>query len=193
MQDSWKVTPRLLLTAGLRWDPFFPYTDSDGRVACFVPGAQSALPDCSVGMLFGGSHHDPGCPASSIYNNPKTSHRGWALPIGLQKMATRVFGAEPAITTKPQTRCLSRMWLAFLRLLLLLTLALVPDHPGLTWPIRTEPRAAWRIHFLDSLVRSIQLPALQFSPTVVSLQSDLRPSLPLTHGAVLEPDRGTRI
>ena len=22
-------------------------------------------------MLFGGSHHDPGCPASSIYNNPK--------------------------------------------------------------------------------------------------------------------------
>ena len=24
-----------------------------------------------MGLLFGGSHHDPGCPASSIYNNPK--------------------------------------------------------------------------------------------------------------------------
>ena len=72
MQDSWKATPRLLLTAGLRWDPFFPYTDSEGRVACFVPGAQSQrFPTAPVGMLFGGSHHDPGCPASSIYNNPK--------------------------------------------------------------------------------------------------------------------------
>jgi outer membrane receptor protein involved in Fe transport len=72
VQDNWKTTPRLLLSAGLRWDPFFPYTDSDGRVACFVPGAQSQrFPNAPVGMLFGGSHHDPGCPASSIYNNPK--------------------------------------------------------------------------------------------------------------------------
>ena len=72
VQDDWKATPRLLLSAGLRWDPFFPYTDSLGRVACFVPGAQSTrFPNAPVGMLFGGSHHDPGCPASSIYNNPK--------------------------------------------------------------------------------------------------------------------------
>jgi hypothetical protein len=72
VQDNWKATPRLRLSAGLRWDPFFPYTDSLGRVACFVPGAQSQrFPNAPVGMLFGGSHHDPGCPASSIYNNPK--------------------------------------------------------------------------------------------------------------------------
>ena len=72
VQDDWKATPRLLLSAGLRWDPFFPYTDSDGRVACFVPGAQSLrFPNAPVGMLFGGKNHDPGCPASSIYNNPK--------------------------------------------------------------------------------------------------------------------------
>ncbi|MGC2550225.1 MAG: TonB-dependent receptor [Candidatus Sulfotelmatobacter sp.] len=72
VQDNWKASPRLLLSAGLRWDPFFPYTDSEGRVACFVPGAQSQrFPNAPVGMLFGGSHHDPGCPASSIYNNPK--------------------------------------------------------------------------------------------------------------------------
>jgi len=72
VQDDWKATPRLLLSAGLRWDPFFPYTDSEGRVACFVPGAQSQrFPNAPLGMLFGGSHHDPGCPASSIYNNPK--------------------------------------------------------------------------------------------------------------------------
>ena len=72
IQDDWKATPRLLLSGGFRWDPFFPYTDSLGRVACFVPGAQSQrFPNAPVGMLFGGSHHDPGCPASSIYNNPK--------------------------------------------------------------------------------------------------------------------------
>ncbi|MGA7448369.1 MAG: TonB-dependent receptor [Terriglobales bacterium] len=72
VQDNWKATPKLRLSAGLRWDPFFPYTDSLGRVACFVPGAQSVrFPNAPVGMLFGGSHHDPGCPASSIYNNPK--------------------------------------------------------------------------------------------------------------------------
>jgi len=72
LQDNWKATPRMLLTAGLRWDPFFPYTDSEGRVACFVPGAQSQrFPTAPVGMLFGGSNHDPGCPASSIYNNAK--------------------------------------------------------------------------------------------------------------------------
>jgi outer membrane receptor protein involved in Fe transport len=72
VQDNWKATSRLLLSAGLRWDPFFPYTDSDGRVACFVPGAQSQrFPNAPVGMLFGGKNHDPGCPDSSIYNNPK--------------------------------------------------------------------------------------------------------------------------
>jgi outer membrane receptor protein involved in Fe transport len=72
VQDDWKANPRLLLSAGLRWDPFFPYTDSDGRVACFVSGAQSQrFPNAPVGMLFGGKNHDPGCPASSIYNNPK--------------------------------------------------------------------------------------------------------------------------
>jgi hypothetical protein len=71
IQDDWKPTSRLTVNAGLRWDPFFPYTDSEGRVACFVPGAQSArFPYAPTGMLFGGSHHDPGCPVSSIYNNP---------------------------------------------------------------------------------------------------------------------------
>lgn len=70
-QDSLKATPRLTLDIGLRWDPFFPATDSLGRAACFVPGAQSQrFPNAPVGLLFGGKNHDPGCPRSSIYNNP---------------------------------------------------------------------------------------------------------------------------
>ena len=69
MQDNWHATPRLTLSAGLRWDPFIPYTDSEGRVGCFVPGAQSQrYPNSPPGLIFGGSNHDPGCPNSSIYH-----------------------------------------------------------------------------------------------------------------------------
>ncbi len=58
------------MSAGVRWDPFFPYTDSEGRVACFVPGAQSTrYPNAPQDLLFGGKNNDAGCPASSIYNN----------------------------------------------------------------------------------------------------------------------------
>lgn len=72
MQDNWKATPRLTLSAGLRWDPFFPYKESHGRVGCFVPGAQSVrFPNAPEGLIFGGKNHDPGCPESSIYSNPK--------------------------------------------------------------------------------------------------------------------------
>jgi hypothetical protein len=70
VQDDWHATPRLILSAGLRWDPFLPYTDSLGRVACFVPGAQSTrYPNAPTGLLFGGTNHDAGCPRSSIDNN----------------------------------------------------------------------------------------------------------------------------
>jgi hypothetical protein len=70
VQDNWHATSRLTVSAGIRWDPFFPYTDSDGRVGCFVPGAQSTrYPNSPQGLIFGGSNHDAGCPASSIYNN----------------------------------------------------------------------------------------------------------------------------
>jgi hypothetical protein len=70
VQDNWRATPALTLNLGLRWDPFWPYQDSEGRVACFVLGARSRrYPNSPPGLIFGGANHDPGCPPASIYSN----------------------------------------------------------------------------------------------------------------------------
>jgi carboxypeptidase family protein len=36
-QDTWRVTPKLTLTYGLRWDYFFPTTEHNGKVGSFDP------------------------------------------------------------------------------------------------------------------------------------------------------------
>ena len=69
VQDDWKATSRLTVNAGLRWDPYFPYYDRDGRVVCFAPtsGLKSVrYPGALLGFLYGG---DPGCPTAGTDNN----------------------------------------------------------------------------------------------------------------------------
>ncbi len=69
IQDNWRVNSRLTINMGLRWDPWFPYTDSEDRVGCFEPGAAESqrFPNAPLGLLFGG---DPGCPKASMVNRP---------------------------------------------------------------------------------------------------------------------------
>jgi hypothetical protein len=69
IQDDWKATPRITLSAGLRWDPWIPSKDSLGRVACFEPGAAQSVRylNAPSDLIYGGSHHDPGCPAAGIF------------------------------------------------------------------------------------------------------------------------------
>jgi hypothetical protein len=62
-QDNWRVNRALTLNLGVRWDPYWPYYDRDGRVVCFRPGQQSTrYPNAPSGMLYGGDNHDEGCP-----------------------------------------------------------------------------------------------------------------------------------
>jgi hypothetical protein len=67
IQDDWRATSRLTLSGGMRWDPYFPYTDSEGRLPCFEPGKQSKrYPNAPLGLLFA---NDAGCPAGTVYSN----------------------------------------------------------------------------------------------------------------------------
>jgi outer membrane receptor protein involved in Fe transport len=90
-QDSWKATRRLTLDIGLRWDPFFPYTDELGKLSAWRPGRRSTrYPNAPAGVLYPG---DPGLPdggfnaawknfgpragfAYDVFGDGKTSIRG---------------------------------------------------------------------------------------------------------------------
>jgi len=68
-QDNWRVSQKLTLNLGVRWDPFFPYWDREGRVVCFAPGQKSVrYPNAPEGVIYGGENHDPGCPKAGTNN-----------------------------------------------------------------------------------------------------------------------------
>jgi hypothetical protein len=67
-QDQWRISNRLTLNLGLRWDPFVPWTDPVAQqVGGYIPGARSQrFPKAPIGMLFAG---DPGFPEGGVYAN----------------------------------------------------------------------------------------------------------------------------
>ncbi|MGH9431935.1 MAG: carboxypeptidase regulatory-like domain-containing protein [Terriglobia bacterium] len=63
-QDTYKLSPRLTLNLGLRYELPFPYSEIRNRDALFVPGVQSkVMPNAPPGLLYPG---DPGVPAGLI-------------------------------------------------------------------------------------------------------------------------------
>ncbi len=57
-QDEWRVTPRVTLNYGLRYERITPFTEAEDRLNGFVPGARSVVrPDAPAGLVVPG---DPG-------------------------------------------------------------------------------------------------------------------------------------
>jgi outer membrane receptor protein involved in Fe transport len=60
VQDDWEIRPRVTLSLGLRWEPFFAFYEVDQPQPVFRPGQQSTLfPSAPLGLLYAG---DPGIP-----------------------------------------------------------------------------------------------------------------------------------
>ncbi len=82
-QDEWKVTPRLVLTLGLRWEYTSPETDIHGHTFDIIPGLHSSrFEDAPPGLVVPG---DPGAPTGWYFPD----HRDFAPRFGF---AWDVFG-----------------------------------------------------------------------------------------------------
>jgi outer membrane receptor protein involved in Fe transport len=75
-QDEWKVTPRLVLTLGLRWEYTSPETDIHGHTFDIIPGLHSSrLENAPPGLVVPG---DPGAPTGWYFPD----HRDFAPRFG---------------------------------------------------------------------------------------------------------------
>ena len=108
-EDTWKVNSRLVLDAGVRYEPFFPYTDLNNKLAVWRPGEHSTLyPNAPPGVLFVG---DPGIPKGGFNTQWENigPRVGFAYDVaGAGKTSIRggygIFFDQPnTITTNNQT------------------------------------------------------------------------------------------
>ncbi|MET0553385.1 MAG: TonB-dependent receptor, partial [Vicinamibacteria bacterium] len=66
-QDEWRVTPRVTLNYGLRYERINPFTETLDRLNGFVPGVQSQVrPDAPTGIVFPGDAGVPRGIAQSV-------------------------------------------------------------------------------------------------------------------------------
>jgi len=104
-QDQWRVTNRLTLDLGLRWDPFVPWTDPVAQqVGGYIPGAKSQrFPNAPAGMIFAG---DPGFPDGGVYANLNNfaPRLGFAYSLGAGSHPTTIRGGWGLFYIQPFAR-----------------------------------------------------------------------------------------
>lgn len=88
-EDQFRVTPRLSVTMGLRWDPYWPFHTLHDRAACYRPGQQSTVfTNAPTGLVFPG---DPGCDATGgISADLKTLQPRVGFAYSLDEKSTTV-------------------------------------------------------------------------------------------------------
>lgn len=65
-EDKYRMTQRLTVTGGVRWDPYLPIVTQRSQMTCWVPGEQSAVyTNAPKGLVFPG---DPGCSQGGTSN-----------------------------------------------------------------------------------------------------------------------------
>lgn len=105
VQDQWRLTSRLTLNLGLRWDPFLPWTDPVAQqVGGYIAGAQSQrFPNAPAGLLFAG---DRNFPDSGVYANLSNfaPRLGFAYSLNTGSHPTTVRGGWGLFYIQPFAR-----------------------------------------------------------------------------------------
>ncbi len=70
VQDSWKVSRRLTVDIGARWEPFIPYTDALNKIAVWRPNEQSTrYVNAPKGVIYSGDSTVPKGTVPTIWTN----------------------------------------------------------------------------------------------------------------------------
>ena len=88
----------------MRWDPYFPYTDTEGRLPCFERSKHlQRYPNAPLGLLFA---NDPGCPAGTVFSKrismyPDKNQTGHGIYAYAWYVWDRTYDGEPQIKWIP--------------------------------------------------------------------------------------------
>ncbi len=106
IQDEWKLTPRITMNVGLRYEPWFPWEQEYGRYTSWEYGTQSTVKsDAPRGILFPG---DPNVPDKTVEGDCNNFAPRIGVGVGRQRQrqnrrCAAVMGSTT--TTSAERRC----------------------------------------------------------------------------------------